>query len=306
MALNAAELENIEALKNWWSANGTFLVLLAVLVGGGFGGWTLYDNSRTATADAASALYQQVMVLTISDTGEPLPDVDTEAVSALVEQLQTEHATTTYAYYASLFAAQQAVRAADLQAAEAHLQWILDNQKGGLFSKVDEGLMLTVQLRLGRILLARGELERALTLVNSIDPQTFEAGFAELRGDIYAAMGRSMDAREAYIASLQAGSNSDLLLLKIDNLPPPPEESLAPAFDGALGQMPIGAASEMPIVEPVTPPVAAPAPAQSPEQSSDSVPNQESQETQEPNQPSEPSSVSEPDQTLEPSSEETP
>jgi predicted negative regulator of RcsB-dependent stress response len=55
-------------------------------------------------------------------------------------------------------------------------------------------------------------------LVNSIDPKTFEAGFAELRGDIYASMGRIVDARDAYIAAQEAGSNADGLRMKLDDL----------------------------------------------------------------------------------------
>ena len=78
--------------------------------------------------------------------------------------------------------------------------------------------ILTTNLRLGRVILAKGESERALNLVNGIDPKTFEAGFAELRGDIYVTMGRIVDARDAYIAAQQAGSSNDGLRMKLDDL----------------------------------------------------------------------------------------
>ena len=46
----------------------------------------------------------------------------------------------------------------------------------------------------------------------------FDAGFSELRGDIYMAMGRKVDAHDAYIAAQEAGSNSDALRMKLDDL----------------------------------------------------------------------------------------
>jgi predicted negative regulator of RcsB-dependent stress response len=67
-------------------------------------------------------------------------------------------------------------------------------------------------------MLARGDAERALALVNSVDPKTFEAGYTELRGDVYLALGRSSDARDAYLAAQEAGSQSEALRMKLDNL----------------------------------------------------------------------------------------
>ena len=132
--------------------------------------------------------------------------------------MKTDYPSSVYALYGALFAAQQSVTANDLGAAEESLQWMLDNRQDSLFSRTDEGLILTANLRLGRVILAKGESERALNLVNSIDPKTFEAGFAELRGDIYATMGRIVDARDAYIAAQEAGSNTNGLRMKLDDL----------------------------------------------------------------------------------------
>ena len=136
----------------------------------------------------------------------------------LGNQLRADHSGTVYALFGSLFSAQQQVRTDDLAAAEESLQWILDNQKDGMFDKTDEGLILTASLRLGRVILAQGDAERALSLINNLDPKTFEPGFAELRGDVYLAMGRLVDAREAYQAAQQAGSNSGGLRMKLDDL----------------------------------------------------------------------------------------
>ena len=221
MAINAAEEETVESLKKWWDENGKQLIILIVVGFAAYTGWLLWTNSQNASLDSASDMYEEVLALAINDAGQPgtlLIPQDSERIVELGEILRSEHGGSTYAKLGSLFAAQQSVQNDDLDAAEASLQWILDNEQGGLFSEADEGLILTTNLRLGRIILAKGEAERALALVNNLDPKTFEAGFSELRGDIYIAMGREVDARDAYIAAQQAGSNSDGLRMKLDEL----------------------------------------------------------------------------------------
>ena len=218
MALNAGEEENIEALKTWWNENGKQLAMMVIVVFASYTGWLLWQNSRISTAEAASDLYEEILTLALVEPGLPVNEQDAVRILEVSEQLKTEYSGSVYALFGSLFAAQQSVKANDLEAAEASLQWVLDNQQDGLFNQTDEGLILTTSLRLGRVILAKGDSERALTLVNTIDPKTFEAGFAELRGDIYVAMGRMIDARDAYIAAQQAGSNSGGLRMKLDDI----------------------------------------------------------------------------------------
>ena len=218
MALDAAEEENIEALKKWWDENGKPLLFFAIFVIGGYGAWLLWQNSQATDAETASDLYEEVLSLAISEPGLPITEQESLRILELFDQLKVDYSGSVYALYGALFAAQQLVNANDLDAAEDSLQWVLDNQQNGLFRQTDEGLILTTNLRLGRVILAKGESERALNLVNGIDPKAFEAGFAELRGDIYVTMGRIVDARDAYIAAQQAGSSNDGLRMKLDDL----------------------------------------------------------------------------------------
>ena len=218
MALDAAEEENIEALKKWWDENGKPLLFFVIFVIGGYGAWLLWRNSQAIDAETASDLYEEVLSLAISEPGLPVTEQESLRILELFDQLKVDYSGSVYALYGALFAAQQLVNANDLDTAEDSLQWVLDNQQNGLFRQTDEGLILTTNLRLGRVILAKGESERALNLVNGIDPKAFEAGFAELRGDIYVTMGRIVDARDAYIAAQQAGSSNDGLRMKLDDL----------------------------------------------------------------------------------------
>ncbi|MBL6747181.1 MAG: tetratricopeptide repeat protein [Pseudomonadales bacterium] len=219
MALQAAEEETIEALKKWWQENGKGLVIAAVAVFAGMTGWLVWENSTASQAETASDLYEEILSLSLVEEGAEIADADSARIITLAEQLRADHPASVYAKFASLFSAQQQVSAEDLAAAEADLQWILDNPGLGLMAAIDEGLILTASLRLGRVILAQGDAERALELVNNLDPQSFEGGFGELRGDIYVALGRIVDARDAYVAAQQSGSSSDGLRMKLDNLP---------------------------------------------------------------------------------------
>ena len=219
MALQAAEEETIEALKKWWQENGKGLVIAAVAVFAGMTGWLVWENSTASQAETASDLYEEILSLSLVEEGAEIADADSARIITLAEQLRADHPASIYAKFASLFSAQQQVSAEDLAAAEADLQWILDNPGLGLMAAIDEGLILTASLRLGRVILAQGDAERALELVNNLDPQSFEGGFGELRGDIYVALGRIVDARDAYVAAQQSGSSSDGLRMKLDNLP---------------------------------------------------------------------------------------
>jgi len=219
VALNAAEEETLEAVKVWWQDNGRQLLIVVALVVGGYAGWTLWQNSQQTTATAASELFEQVLELTL-ETGaqDAVSEDEGRQVIALAESLRQEFPGSDYARFATLFAAQQQVRLEDLPAAEEALRWILNNPRSGLLSSEDEGLRLTASLRLGRVLLAQGEADSALQLINSLEPGPFEAGFSELRGDIYVALDRPLDARDAYVAAQQAGSTSQNLQLKLNSL----------------------------------------------------------------------------------------
>ncbi|MCG8412801.1 MAG: tetratricopeptide repeat protein [Pseudomonadales bacterium] len=221
MALHAAEEESIESLKKWWDENGKSLVAAIIVIFGGYTGWLLWQNSTADQAAQASDLYEEILTIVLEVPEQALSEESSDRVVAIADQLRAEHGESIYAKFAALFSAQQAVENNDLARAESELQWILDNRQQGMFGEIDEGLVLTVSLRLARVILAQDDPQRALAFINEIDPKSFEPGFAELRGDIYLAMDRVVDARDAYIAAQQAGSGSDGLRMKLNNLPDP-------------------------------------------------------------------------------------
>jgi predicted negative regulator of RcsB-dependent stress response len=219
VALDAAEEETIEALKKWWDENGVQLLVIVVAVVGSYGAVTLWQNASNNSAASASDLYEEILSLALKEPGVVVTEDESTQIASAADALKADYPSSVYSLYGALFAAQQAVQANDLDEAEQELQWLLDNQQSGFFNQTEEGLILTANLRLGRVILAKGEADRALELINGIAPQSFESGYSELRGDIYMALGRLGDAHEAYTAAQQAGTGSQTLQMKLDDLP---------------------------------------------------------------------------------------
>ena len=219
MTLNAAEEESIEAIKKWWDENGKQLIAAVIVVFGGYGGWSLWQNTELVASQMASDLYEEILEISVVEAGDSTTEQERSDIVRIANELMEFHSESVYAQYGALFASQQHVINNNLDAAEAALDWILENPQSSMFGSEDQGLILTVTLRLARIVLSKGDAERALGIVNSVIPGSFEAGYAELRGDIYSALGRYVDARDSYVAAQQAGSVSEVLQLKLSELP---------------------------------------------------------------------------------------
>ncbi|MDQ7075059.1 MAG: tetratricopeptide repeat protein [Gammaproteobacteria bacterium] len=190
MAMYETEEEQIEALKKWWADNGR-AVMLGLLLGVALIlGWRFWGDHQRTQAEEASSLYESL----IEGMGA---ESDAAALLSLQTQLGRDYADTPYASLAALAMAKLYVSQHDLKAAQRQLSWVLENE-------ADENLGQVARLRLGRILLAVGEKEKALTLAKAPYAEAFLADVAELQGDALLALGRLDEARLAYQEALSA------------------------------------------------------------------------------------------------------
>jgi len=212
------ENEQVEALRRWWSENGRSIVIGVVLaLGLGFGwqGWQKYSQEQ---ADAASDIYQ-AMIQNIA-----LPD--SAAAAELAQRLKSEFGSTTYAQFAALHLAADAVNAGELTEAQAQLRWVLGKASQG------SDMAQVAQLRLARVLAAAGENEQALAILAETPANAYRAAYAVARGDVLRAQGERDAARQAYsdaqalLAQNQMGVNPPSLAIKLQALTPVPARSL--------------------------------------------------------------------------------
>lgn len=241
------EEEQVEALRRWWDENGrSVVVAIVVALAAGFG-WKSWQDYSQQQQFGASDIYQELL----ENSGQVAPTAEQLALSnTLAGQLKTEYASSTYAQFAALQLAKLAVQEGNLVEAEAQLRWVLKKaDKTGDTAQV-------AQLRLARVLAAKGDSEQALKVLNAAAPSSYQATYALARGDILLAQGRTAEARDAYseakLTAAQSASQVSLSLLdqKLESLAPVPARELIPAVAEEMStSTPIETAAAEDVVE---------------------------------------------------------
>lgn len=210
--------EQIEALKGWWEENGTSLIIGIVLVLAVLFGSRYWQSSRATQAGLASDLYVQMTTNVLNDTDLIVNDQELNSALTLHTELKENFSSSVYSRYSALLLARLHVQRSELSDAAIELQWILDNTSLGLFQSIDDELELTARSRLARVVLAQGDAEAALALLNAVEPGTFAGTFADIEGDAYVALGRLQEAREAYQTAIDLGVNPEVIGLKLNDI----------------------------------------------------------------------------------------
>ncbi len=216
MAEHLSEEEQLEALKRWWSENGTSTVVGVILAISGYLGWGFWQDKQQADAEAASANYETLMEAVAVEPGQLLPEDKLATANHLADELKTQHSSSLYASQAALFKAKLAVQSGNLTAAAEELQWVIDRN-------VEPALTLLTRSRLARVQMDLGEYDQALTTVDDTNSGSFKAMFAEIRGDVFLAQGKNSQARASYQLALdnlitEQASRRPLLEIKIGDL----------------------------------------------------------------------------------------
>ncbi len=200
------EEQQVERLKEWWSENGTPIVVGAVLSIAGFSGWKFWNEQQVAYQKSASDAYIKVTDI-----------LNTEEKAGLKESAQavkSEYPDSSYAILATLHLAKLAVDANDLDNAAAELTWIIDNHSSS-------ELVGIAQIRLARIFVSQDKAADALALVNVDEASGYYALANLIKGDALVMMNKPTEALSAYkIASADVNfvARNPSLQIKIDQL----------------------------------------------------------------------------------------
>ena len=206
MDVYKTEEEQVEAIKKWWSENGKSLIIGVVIGVTAIFGWRAYETHNATQAQAASILYEQLLLASREN--------DTENMRALSDDIIRNYNSSTYAIFSKLMLAKLESESNNLENAEKHLQSILDN-KNNDFEHV-------VTMRLVRVLIANNKLDKAKKLITGVKPGQFKSHYEELRGDILVKQGNFKEAARAYqnalINSLNTEDSQSILQMKLDDL----------------------------------------------------------------------------------------
>ncbi|WP_303900799.1 YfgM family protein [Thiohalomonas denitrificans] len=204
MEVYGTEEEQIEALRRWWKDNGRLVLIALALVLLAVFGWRTWSANQASRAEAASLQYERMMSVL---------DTQPEQAVEIGRSIVGEFPSTSYADFASMALARIAVEQGDPDQAEAHLRRVMDSTSQ---SELEE----LARLRLGHVLLSRGDVETALSLAEQ-GGSSYRAAFDELRGDAYLEQGNHDAARTAYsdaLAAYQAPSKQQIVSMKLQSL----------------------------------------------------------------------------------------
>jgi len=205
--IDTHEQEQLDALKAWWKDNRKWLISALAIVLVTYAAYSSWKGYQRKQAAEASTLYAEVLKQVASNDPKRIND----AVAALVEK----YSNTAYAPRAQLLAVQTNMQVKDLARAKSQLEWVIAHAS-------EAGLQDTARLKLSSILLDEKNYTEAMKLLDATHPEAFVGLFADLKGDVLAAQGKTEEARTSYkLAFEKMDSKSayrNLIQLKLDGL----------------------------------------------------------------------------------------
>lgn len=208
MAYDFEEQEKLDALRDWWAQYGTIIVTLAFVAMAavlGWRGWQWYQNHQ---ATQAMGYFEALESAAAQSDEEAIARV--QAASAT---LREDFPKSGYTSRGVLIAAQSLARNGDLDGAAAELKWLIQNS-------ADEAMVQLAHLRLAGVLFEQKNYDAALEQLANPSP-AFEALYADRRGDILQAQGKTDEAVrewERALAGLQGNPLAQIVQIKLDAL----------------------------------------------------------------------------------------
>ena len=204
MAYSIEEEQEINQLKDWWKENGKTIIVAFILGVGGMFGWRYWQAHQAEQIAQASAQYDALIYSAQQNE---------QAKKANIEQFVQANSKTAYAVFALLDEAKKATEKQDFAAAEANLNQALTQSQ-------DEVLTSIVALRLSAVQFQLGQLDNALTTLNQVKGESFNARKAILTGDIQIAKGDKVAAKNSFEQVQQSGSQLEqqMAKMKLNNL----------------------------------------------------------------------------------------
>ena len=181
------EQEKLDDLKAWWKQWGNTVlgIVIAVCVGlASVQGWRWWQTSR---AEQASVLYSGVVTAVTAN--------DVAKAKDAMAQLADRFGSTAYAPRAALLVAKTLFDSGDKDGAKAELAFVIDQSS-------EEELKGIARLRLAQVQLDDKQYDDALRTLDAKTDDAFTPIYADQRGDILLAAGRTADARTAYETAL--------------------------------------------------------------------------------------------------------
>lgn len=207
MAYDLQEQEQIDAIKAWWTDYGklVLLVVIACLVTiAAIQGWRYYQGRQ---GGGAATFFSQL------DEAEHAKDP--KKVRDIAAQIIEKYGSTQYAGMAALAAAKASFMTGEIEEAKKNLQWVIDHAR-------EDEMRDVARLRLAGVLLDERKYDEALKVLSAKAADAYAALYADAKGDVLTAQGKTAEARAAYQLALEKSDAASpyrrLIELKLDAL----------------------------------------------------------------------------------------
>ena len=187
--LDLQEQEQLDALKAFWNKQGNLITWTLVIALGGFGAWNGWNWWQRDQAAKAGAMFDEL--------DRAAQNNDAERSLRVFTDLKDRFPRTAYAQQAGLLAAKVQVAKGQTDAAKASLTWVAENA-------VEEEIRTIARLRLAAVLADAKQYDEALKALDAAKVEGFEGLVADRRGDVLMAMGKSSEAKAAWLQAYRS------------------------------------------------------------------------------------------------------
>lgn len=203
-----SDKDQAQMIKDWWKKHGTtILTAIAVFLVANFSIQYWHKHSAQKK-EQASVLYTQMFN---SYSQNKFPEFRTFA-----QNLMKDYSSSSYASFAAMMLARDAVDNNKLDDALTDLQWVDKNSKSPMLRQL-------AQSRAARILIAENKPAQTLEMLQkNKQNQTYAAATNESKGDALLLQNNEKDALKAYTEannnSTTKGASSPLLKMKMEQI----------------------------------------------------------------------------------------
>lgn len=190
------EQEKIDAMKAWWAQYGKLAWVAILVLVGAYAGWKGWRHHLDVRAEEAAVMFEAAS--NAAQQGDPVKTLQA------AQRLQEAQPDSGLAARAALISATVSHAHSDEAGAMTELDWVVTHAS-------EPELADLARLRKAGLLADEKKYSDALALLEANHQTDFMAMTADLKGDIYLAQGRSMDARMAYKMAMEKAAPNEAL-----------------------------------------------------------------------------------------------
>lgn len=201
-----SEEQQVEQIKKWWAENGNSIIIGIVLSVSGIIGWRVWGDHQMEQSAMASNNFEMVL--------QAIESKDFTKAQDLSNLIINDFGSTPYEPYAQLSLAKIQFEQKDYAKAVTTL-------KAFIADHTEDSLEFIARKRLASVYIDQQDYAEALTTLSVKYPNSFQATFEELKGDVYRLQGDPKKAKTAYTLAKVAtpsSENPQFLQQKLDNL----------------------------------------------------------------------------------------